>query len=80
MLDSCIAVVLSSLRSELPDFRTTVAIDGSALPAYANGQRFRFNHGPEREKFSDPTLRGSPFGDLDPQGWRLLWVQNSRRR
>ncbi|MCA1708817.1 MAG: transposase, partial [Actinobacteria bacterium] len=24
------------------------------LPAYANGQRFLFNHGPERKRFSDP--------------------------
>jgi hypothetical protein len=31
-----------------------VAIDGSDLPAYANGQRFLSKNGPEREKFSDP--------------------------
>lgn len=30
-----------------------LAIDGSDLPAYANGQRHLFNHGPLRERFSD---------------------------
>ena len=54
MLDSCIAAVVASLHAENPDFGTNVSIDGSDLPAYANGQRFLFNHGPERQKFSDP--------------------------
>lgn len=31
-----------------------MAIDGSDLPAYANGQRFLSKNGPEREKFCDP--------------------------
>jgi transposase len=31
-----------------------VAIDASDLPAYANGQRFLYNHGPERQRYSDP--------------------------
>ena len=31
-----------------------IAIDGSDLPAYANGQRFLSKNGPERERFSDP--------------------------
>src|SRR4028119_1769709 len=50
LLDSCIAGVLASLHDELPDLGTNVAIDGSDLPAYANGQRFIYNHGPERKK------------------------------
>jgi len=54
MLDSCIAAVIASLHAELPGFGEHVAIDGSDLPAYANGQRFLFNHGPERKKYSDP--------------------------
>lgn len=54
MLDACIAAVIASLRSELPGFGDTIAIDGSDLPAYANGQRFLFNHGPERQRYSDP--------------------------
>jgi hypothetical protein len=55
MLDTCIAAVLASLRSELPGFGDTIAIDGSDLPAYANGQKYVFNHGPERTRFSDPN-------------------------
>lgn len=31
-----------------------VAIDASDLAAYANGQRFLYNHGPERQAYSDP--------------------------
>lgn len=54
MLDDCIAAVLTSLRTELPDLGTDVAIDGSDLPAYANGQRFVSKGGRERERFSDP--------------------------
>ena len=53
-LDACIASVLASLRDELPEFGQHVAIDGSDLPAYANGQRFVYKHGPERKLFSDP--------------------------
>ena len=53
-LDACIASVLASLRDELPEFGEHVAIDGSDLPAYANGQRYIYNHGPERKRFSDP--------------------------
>jgi len=53
-LDSCIAAVLASLHAEMPSLGDHISIDGSDLPAYANGQRFLFNHGPERKKFSDP--------------------------
>ena len=31
-----------------------VAIDASDMPAFANGQRYVSQHGPERERFSDP--------------------------
>ena len=31
-----------------------VAIDASDLPAYANGQRFLYNHGPERQAYQRP--------------------------
>ncbi|MDP8962054.1 MAG: transposase [Actinomycetota bacterium] len=53
-LDACIAAVLASLHDEMPELGRDVAIDGSDLPAYANGQRFVYNHGPERKRFSDP--------------------------
>jgi len=54
LLDSCLAAVLTSLHTELPEMGTVVAIDGSDLPAYANGQRFVSKGGKLRERFSDP--------------------------
>ena len=53
-LEACITRVLASLHDAIPDMGTTVAIDGSDLPVYANGQRYLHNHGPERERYSDP--------------------------
>ncbi len=54
MLDACIAAVLASLHDEMPELGRDVAIDGSDLPAYANGQRFVSKGGRERTRFSDP--------------------------
>lgn len=53
-LAGCLDRVLSALRETVPGMGETVAVDGSDLPAYANGQRFLFNHGPERERYADP--------------------------
>ena len=53
-LDACIASVLASLRAELPEFGENVAIDGSDLPAFANGQRYVSKGGKLRERYSDP--------------------------
>jgi hypothetical protein len=46
--------VLDRLREQNPGMGEHVAIDGSDLPAYANGQRYLSKHGPERERYSDP--------------------------
>jgi len=56
LLDACIARVLDRLHRENPDMGRDVSIDGSDLPAYANGQRFVSNGGRERsdDEFSDP--------------------------
>jgi len=54
MLTGCIDRVTAGLAAQLPEYGRNVAIDGSDMPAYANGQRYRYNHGPERETFSDP--------------------------
>ncbi len=54
LLDGCIARVTASLHDAMPDMGRDVAIDGSDLPAYANGQRYVSKGGPERERFSDP--------------------------
>jgi hypothetical protein len=54
MLDECIDSVTAALHRRLPQYGRNVAIDGSDLPAYANGQRFLSKNGPERERYSDP--------------------------
>ncbi|HEV2773345.1 MAG TPA: transposase [Thermoleophilaceae bacterium] len=54
LLDACIARVLFSLKTAIPDLGCDLTIDASDLPAYANGQRFVSKDGPERERYSDP--------------------------
>ena len=53
-LATCLDRLTASLSEQLPDMGRDVAIDSSDLPGYANGQRFLFKNGPERERFSDP--------------------------
>jgi transposase, IS5 family len=53
-LDRCLADVLASLHDETPEMGKHIAIDGSDLPAYANGQRYVSKGGRLRERFSDP--------------------------
>ena len=53
-LDASIDRVAAGLRSKRPEFGRDAAIDGSDLPAYANGQRYVSKNGPERERYSDP--------------------------
>jgi hypothetical protein len=54
MIERCIDSVVAGLRDKLPSYGTDLAINASDMPAYANGQRFLSNGGPERERFSDP--------------------------
>ena len=54
VLEECIAGVLKELKRRNPLLGWDVAIDASDMPAYANGQRYRYKGGPEREKYSDP--------------------------
>jgi len=54
LLATCIGAVLAALKAKTPAMGTDVAIDGSDLPAYANGQRYVSKGGDERERFSDP--------------------------
>ncbi len=54
MLDACIGKVTAELHRRLPDYGRDIAIDASDLPAYANGQRYLYNNGPERQRYSDP--------------------------
>jgi len=53
-LADCLDSITEALREEFPDYGADVAVDGSDLPAWANGQRFVKRGGPERERFSDP--------------------------
>jgi Transposase DDE domain len=56
ILDRCIDSVTGSLHAQLPELGHNIAIDGSDMPAYANGQRFVSHGGRERadSEFSDP--------------------------
>jgi Transposase DDE domain/Transposase domain (DUF772) len=53
-LAACIAKVLAALHSASPEIGSTIAIDGSDLPAYANGQRYVKRGGELRKRFADP--------------------------
>jgi len=53
-LVECVDACAASLREQYPDFGRDVAIDASDLPAYGNGQRYVYQGGPERERYSDP--------------------------
>jgi hypothetical protein len=50
----CLDALAASLREHYPDMGQEVAIDASDMPAYANGQRFLYKDGPERQTYSDP--------------------------
>ena len=55
MLTACIDAVLASLHAALPQMGQTVAIDGSDMPAYANGHKHVGNkNGPLRTRYADP--------------------------
>ena len=54
VLAACIDRVTAGVRDAIPGMGENIAIDGSDMPAYANGQRYVFDGGPEREQFSDP--------------------------
>ncbi len=54
MLEECITSVIRALKKRNPLLGWDVAIDASDMPAYANGQRYKYKGGPEHEKYSDP--------------------------
>jgi len=53
-LADCLDRIASSLQAELPGLGGDVAIDASDMPAFANGMRLVSQHGPERQRYSDP--------------------------
>ncbi len=54
LLDAALDATVRTVKATVPGYGVDVAIDGSDMPAYANGQKYVYNHGPERERFSDP--------------------------
>jgi IS5 family transposase len=54
LLADCLDKIAASLREHQPEMGREVAIDASDLPAWANGQGFIYNGGPERKRYSDP--------------------------
>ncbi len=54
VLEACIGRVLAGLRERLPEMGEHLAVDGSDLPAYGNGQRYLYKDGPERKRYADP--------------------------
>jgi hypothetical protein len=54
LLADCMDKIAASLREHHPDMGREVAIDASDLPAWANGQKYLYNGGPERQTYSDP--------------------------
>jgi hypothetical protein len=54
MITSCIEQALAAIHGINPEMGQTVAIDGSDLPAYANGQKYVSRGGALRKRFSDP--------------------------
>jgi hypothetical protein len=53
ILEGCLDRILAALREVIPDLGANLAIDGSDLPAWANGMRDLPN-GKPREKYADP--------------------------
>lgn len=54
VLADCLDAITESLHKAIPDLGVDVAIDASDMPAFANGQRYIYQGGPERERYSDP--------------------------
>jgi len=55
MLAACLDRVLAALHAAYPEMGQTIAIDGSDLPAYANGHKHVGNkNGPLRTRYADP--------------------------
>jgi hypothetical protein len=54
LLADCLDQITDGLHERQPGMGRNVAIDASDLAAFANGQRYVSDGGPERKRFSDP--------------------------
>jgi Transposase domain (DUF772) len=59
MLTACTEAVLDALHEANPEMGKVIAIDGSDMPAWGNGQRFVKRGGEERKRLPTPTPRGA---------------------
>src|SRR6266508_929602 len=79
LLDARVDHVTAALHERIPELGTTVAIDASDLPAYANGQRYLYKGGPERKTYADPDATWVTMGHRSAVstrgGWFVLWLQ-----
>jgi Transposase DDE domain len=53
-LADCLDRIAASLQDAIPGIGQELAIDGTDLPAFANGQRTLWRDGPVRKRYSDP--------------------------
>ncbi len=53
-LADCLDSITAALQEARPEYGRSIAIDASDLAAFANGQRYVYAGGPERQRFSDP--------------------------
>src|SRR6266540_3303007 len=53
-LADCLDSISGALQVALPEYGKDIAIDASDMPAFANGQRYVYQGGPERERYSVP--------------------------
>jgi hypothetical protein len=58
MLDRCLDGVTASLSEQIPEYGHNVAVDGSDMPAYANGQRFRYTTARNAKRSATRTPHG----------------------
>jgi hypothetical protein len=53
-LADCLDRIAGSLQDAIPGIGEEIAIDGTDLAAFANGQKYLWRDGPERKRYSDP--------------------------
>jgi hypothetical protein len=65
-----------SSNARVPAIGEEIAVDGTDLAAFANGQRFLWRAGRERQRHSDPDASwGHRSGSVQPERRRLLRLQ-----
>lgn len=63
-IEACVRDVQAATRELAPDYGKGAAADSTDIPAHANGQRLVSQHGPKRERFSDPDASWGHRGSI----------------